>query len=346
MIKYTHPEMFYLFLPFIIIIILYLYKGRKLRIKLEGLGDNQLTKYLFNRVRFSRIRLKSGLKLLGIFFIILASTGPQIGMKLKELNRQGVDIIILIDTSFSMNATDVRPSRLDKAKYELGRMISQLNGDRVGLIAFAGSAHLHCPLTVDYSAAKLFLNMISTDLILNQGTDLSSAIQLALNHIQDKEDKYKLILLVSDGEDHQGEAIKIAKTARELGVIIHSMGVGTISGGPIPIIDKQGNRKEFKKNKNGQVVTSILNEYTLNEIASITRGKYVRVENQPNAILPILSEIQQMEKKDIKSHVFSEYEDRYQFFLLIGLLLFIIEYFISTRTLKEISWNGRFSRTS
>jgi Ca-activated chloride channel family protein len=344
MVRYTHPEMFYLFIPLTLVLIWYAYQGKKLRVGLETLGTASIKKFLFNRVKYSRIRLRSRLIILGIIFILLASVGPQIGMKLTELTREGVDIFILLDTSTSMNAMDVKPSRIEKAKYELGRLLNKLEGDRAGLIAFAGSAHLHCPLTEDYSASRLFLNMMDTDLITTQGTDLAAAIQLALDHVETDDEKFKVFVLVSDGEDHQGEAITLAKQAQELGIIIHTMGVGTSAGGPIPIFDNSGNRVEFKKNRIGQVVTSTLNETTLDEIARITGGIYIRVENQVNAIAPLLKEIDKMEKKELKSHVFSQYEDRYQVFLIIGLILFLAEFIIPTRTKKEMVWKGRFTR--
>ena len=344
MVRYTHPEMFYLFIPLTLVLIWYAYQGRKLRMGLEALGTSSIKKFLLNRVKHSSIRLRSRIIILGIIFILLASAGPQIGMKLTELTRQGVDIFILLDTSTSMNAADVKPSRMEKAKYELGRLLNNLEGDRAGLIAFAGSAHLHCPLTEDYSASRLFLKMMDTGLITTQGTDLAAAIQLALDHIEEDDEKFKVFLLVSDGEDHQGEAITLAEQARDLGIIIHTLGVGTPAGGPIPIYDDKGKRIEFKKNRSGQVVTSTLNESTLDEIARITGGIYIRVGNQVNAITPLLNEINQMEKRELKSHVFSQYEDRYQVFLIIGLLLFLAEFVIPTRTKNEMVWEGRFTR--
>ena len=346
MVRFTHPEMFYLFIPLTLVLIWYAYQGKKLRMDLESLGTLPVKKFLLNRVKHSSIRLRSRLIILGIIFILLASVGPQIGMKLTELTRQGVDIFILMDTSTSMNAIDVRPSRMEKAKYEMGRLLNNLEGDRVGLIAFAGSAHLHCPLTEDYSAAHLFMNMMDTGLITTQGTDLAAAILLALEHVKEEDKKFKVFVLVSDGEDHQGEAVSLAEQARDLGIIIHTLGVGTPAGGPIPIYNEKRNRQEFQKNNRGHVVTSMLNESTLDEIARITGGIYIRVENQVNAIAPLLKEIDQMEKRELKSHVFSQYEDRYQIFLIVGLLLFLVEFLIPTRTKKEMVWEGRFTRSS
>ena len=344
MVRYTHPEMFYLFIPLTLVLIWYAYQGRKLRMGLEGLGTAPVKKFLLNRVKHSSIRLRSRLIILGIIFILLASVGPQIGMKLTELTRQGVDIFILMDTSSSMNAEDVKPSRMEKAKYELGRLLNNLEGDRVGLIAFSGSAHLHCPLTEDYSASHLFLKMMNTGLITSQGTDLAAAIQLALEYVDEEDEKFKVFVLVSDGEDHQGEAVSLAKQTKDLGIIIHTLGVGTPAGAPIPIYNEKGNRQEFKKNNRGHVITSMLNESTLDEIARITGGIYIRVENQMNAIAPLLKEIEQMEKRELKSHVFSKYEDRYQIFLIVGLLLFLVEFLIPTRTEKEMVWEGRFTK--
>jgi Ca-activated chloride channel family protein len=343
MVRFTHPEMLYLFLPLLFILIWYSYKGYKIRKNLEGLGSPSIKKFLLNRLKFSKIRFRSKLIVLGIIFILLGSAGPQVGVKLTELKREGVDILILMDTSASMDAIDVKPSRIEKAKHELGKLLNQLKGNRAGIIAFAGSAHLHCPLTQDFSAVRLFLNMIKTDLIANQGTDLAGAMRLALENIKQEEEKYKLLIIVSDGEDHQGEALSLSELAKDRGIIIHTLGVGTPAGGPIPIYNDEGQRIDFKKNKSGSIVTTILNEVILDQIARTANGRYIRIENQVNAIAPLLKEIKQMEKKEIKSHSFSEYEDRYQIFLLIGLLLFIIEFIISTRTRKEIQWEGRFT---
>jgi len=270
--------------------------------------------------------------------------GPQIGTKLTQLNRKGVDVIIALDTSTSMDAIDVSPSRIEKAKHELSRFMNGLDGDRVGLIVFAGSAHLHCPLTSDYSAARLFLNSVDSKIIATQGTDMAAALELAMENIPEEDETYKVIVLVSDGEDHQGRVMKLVEDAKKRGIIIHTMGVGTATGGPIPILDVSGKRKDFKKDRNGNIVTSKLNGATLSDIAFKTGGKYIRVENQSNAIAPIIHEISEMESRELKSHVFSQYEDRFQVFLIIALLLFLAEFFISTRTKEEMVSECRFSK--
>jgi Ca-activated chloride channel family protein len=180
--------------------------------------------------------------------------------------------------------------------------------------------------------------------LATQGTDISSALQLALDHVETDEEKFKVIVLVSDGEDHEGKAIELAQYAKKQGIIVHTLGVGTLAGGPIPILDKHGNRIDFKKDRNGNVVTTTLNDGSLSEIARLTGGKYIRVENQNNAIGPLIEEISEMEKRELKSHVFSEYEDRYQVFALIALLLLLVEFITPTRTSKETKWEGKFAK--
>ena len=173
---------------------------------------------------------------------------------------------------------------------------------------------------------------------------MAVALELAMKNIPEEDETYKVIVLVSDGEDHQGRVMALAEDAKKRGIIVHTMGVGTATGGPIPILDENGKRKDFKKDIAGNIVTSKLNGATLNDIAFKTGGKYIRVENQSNAISPIIHEISEMENRELKSHIFSQYEDRFQIFLIIALILFLIEFFISTRTKEEMVWEGRFSK--
>ncbi|MBL7109233.1 MAG: VWA domain-containing protein, partial [Candidatus Marinimicrobia bacterium] len=242
MVRFTHPEMFWILIPFGIFLIWNYFQGKRTNKQIQSIGNKKIVNFLFNRAVFGRINLKYWLTILAVIFLILSAVGPQVGTKLTELKRKGVDVIIALDTSNSMNATDIKPSRIEKAKLELSRLINNLQGDRVGIIVFAGTSHLHCPLTSDYSAARLFLNMIDTDIVSAQGTDVSSAIELALKNIESEEEKFKVIILITDGEDHEGRAIELAKEAKKKNIVIHSVGVGTPSGGPIPILDDKGNR--------------------------------------------------------------------------------------------------------
>jgi Ca-activated chloride channel homolog len=344
MVQFEHPQLFSLFIFVGLFLIINYYFKKRDYIRFQNLANDHNRKFLFNRVQFGRIKLRTTLFILGTCFMILAAIGPQIGTKLTELKREGVDLIIALDISTSMDAVDVKPTRLEKAKYELSRLINSLNGDRVGLIVFAGTAHLHLPLTTDYAAARLFLQSITTELISTQGTDLSSALTLAMDQIIEDSEQYKVVVIVSDGEDHQGNIMDLTQEATNMDVMIHTLGIGTSAGGPIPILDEYGNRIEFKKDRNGNIVTTKLNDAVLNEIAYTSGGKYIRIENQANAIMPLLEEIDNMEKREIKAHVFSQYENRYRLFLLLAIICFLIEFFIPTRSSKELAWEGRFHR--
>jgi len=332
LIKYLNPYYFFLFFPLILIILINIFYSRN-QIK-KKLKSKNINNYIYSLFSFRKLRIKSWLLILACFFLIIASIGPQVGTRLTELKREGIDIFIVLDVSKSMNAIDVSPSRLEKAKYELNRLINNLKGDRIGIIVFSGSAHLHLPLTIDYSAAKLFLNSIDTDIISDQGTSLSSALDLALNQIKEDSEKYKVVVLVSDGEDHEGEALRIAETAFNRNILVYTVGVGTSKGGPIPIFNEFGERIDFKK-QNNKIITTTLNEQILNEISSKTKSKYYRIDNKANALAPLIKNLESLEKKELKTQVFTEYEHRYQIFLLLSLVCLVVEFLISTKNINK-----------
>jgi Ca-activated chloride channel family protein len=276
---------------------------------------------------------------LGLGFLILAAIGPKAGTKVVELKRQGVDVLFVLDTSTSMDATDVKPSRLEKSKYEVIRLIDGLQGDRVGMIVFAGTAHLHFPLTSDYAAARLFLNAVDTRLIQVQGTVIAEALDLAIRTFDAESKKYKSVVVLSDGEDHDGRALEIARKAAETGIIIHTVGIGSTSGAPIPIADGQ----EFKKDQSGRLVTSILNEPMLEELARVGSGTYTRVDNRSSGLGGLLDDILSMEKRTLKTHEFSQFEDRYQIFVLLALICFVIELFLPGGRLESPKVLSRYA---
>ena len=246
-------------------------EGRK---KSELFGtDNKLKERLLSKMDLYRLKWKQRLLFFSVLLLIFAASGPQIGIRLAPLDRKGVDLVFAIDVSTSMNAEDVKPSRLEKSKFEISQMIKQLKGDRVALIVFAGSSHMYLPLTTDYEAARLFLDQIDTNMIPTQGTALSSALQTGLSAFAEDDSKYKVLVLVTDGEDHEGQAISLAAQAAERGMIIHTVGVGTDSGSLIPIIDNQGIR-DYKRDGSGKLITSVLNETILQDIA-ICRKRFL-----------------------------------------------------------------------
>ena len=331
MIKYNFPIFVVLFLPLIILAILNVFYNNKNKFIYNNIKSASVKEYIFQNVIYNRIHIKSWLLIIGCFFMIVASIGPQIGTRLSEYKREGIDIFIALDVSESMNAQDVTPNRIEKAKYELNRLINSLDGDRIGIIVFAGTAHIHLPLTTDYSAAKLFLKSIDTKIVETPGTSLSSVMNLAIDQIQKDNEKYKAIILVSDGEDHEGEAIEIAKIASDRQILFYTVGVGTIKGSPIPILSETGKRINFKKNNDGKIVTTILNEQILNKISNITGAEYYRIDNKANALSPLIKNLDLLDKKELKTQVFTEYEHRYQIFLLLSLICLFVEFLLFTK---------------
>ncbi|MDZ7265076.1 MAG: VWA domain-containing protein, partial [candidate division KSB1 bacterium] len=244
--------------------------------------------------------------------------------------------------SLSMQAEDIKPNRLEKAKHMVSNLIDLFQGDRVGLIAFAGVPFVQCPLTLDYGAAKMFLEIMDTNLIPQPGTAIGAAIMKAMETFDQRERKHKVLILITDGEDHEGEPLKAAELAEKDGVVIHTVGIGSVQGVPIPLYNESGRNVGFKKDRDDQVVTSKLDEITLEKIALQTGGKYYRASGSESELKKLYEEISKMEKKELASLKFSQYEDRFQYLLIISLVLLVAEVFIPERRKVKEEWHGRF----
>ena len=332
MIEFRYPLILFFYAPALIIWLYWIINSRNKM--LLSTVDKSLRDRLLIKIDKKRLLHKDRFLYFSMLILIFSASGPQIGTRLAPLDRKGIDLVFAVDVSTSMNAEDVKPSRLEKAKFEISQMIRQLKGDRISLIVFAGSSHMYLPLTTDYEAARLFLDQIDTNMIPTQGTALSSALQTGLSAFTEDESKYKVLVLVTDGEDHEGQAIDLASKASDRGMIIHTVGVGTESGSLIPFIDKNGIR-EYKRDNTGRLVTSILNENILNEIANAGNGTYVRFDNKPANFRSIMNAIDSMEKRSLKSHIYSEYEDRFQSFAFISMGLMIAGMLLPTRKNKN-----------
>ena len=339
MIEFRFPFILYIYIPLFLVLLFWIYNSyKKPAFKKISIA---LRSRLFFNTSMKRVKIKDRFLFLSLFFLIFAASGPQIGVRLAPLDRKGIDLVFAIDVSTSMNSEDVKPSRLEKAKFEISQMIQQLKGDRVAIIVFAGSSHMYLPLTIDYEAARLFLDQIDTNMIPTQGTALSMALETGLSAFTEDDSKFKVLVLVTDGEDHEGKAIDLASKAAKRGMIIHTVGVGTQNGSLIPIIDKQGIRA-YKRDSKGKLITSILNEKILNDIASSGNGTYVRFDNKPANFKNITKAIDSMEKRILKSQIFSEYEDRYQSFAIISFALMFIGMMIPTKTKTHMKWKNKF----
>ena len=318
-----------LIVPLIFLVIAETYGGRKENVL--PLANAKVKKHNYSRFNYDNQKIKYALFVLGFFCLIISAAGPQFGTKVKEVERQGVDLVIAFDTSVSMDAQDIKPSRIEKAKFEISRLIQSLNGDRVSMIVFAGTSHLYLPLTTDYEAALLFLHAIDTKMIPNQGTSISSAMDKAIDIVSRDEDKYKVVLLVTDGEDHEGDAINLAKKASEIGIEIHTIGIGSNTGGLIPIVENDNGQIEYKRDNSGRLITSVLNKNILKEIANAGNGGFYHFTNDGQNYTHINKAIQSMEKRVINSHEYSEYDQRYQTLALVSLLFFLVSFIFPTR---------------
>jgi len=301
--------------------------GRKKRL-LSRFGDLPLLLRTAPYISFARQRTKALLLVASLVLAVMAAARLQFGTHLELLKREGIDLIVALDVSNSMLAQDMKPNRMEKAKQELRSIIDRLQGDRIGLIAFAGQAFVQCPLTLDYGAARILLTAMDNTSVSIQGTSIASAIAEADKAFEQREKKHKVLVLLTDGEDLAGGAEKAAEEARNNGVKVYTVGIGNPAGEPIPILDRTGNQVGFKKDENGQVIVSKLDEETLQKISLATGGKYYNASAGEMELDKIFEEIGRMEKKELEGTLVTKYDDRYQWPLLLALLFIVGEFFV------------------
>ncbi|MBX3165070.1 MAG: VWA domain-containing protein [Bacteroidetes bacterium] len=330
MFKFEHSEYFYAFLAIPIMLLLVLWYFVSRRKKLKRLGDETLVKELIPYSSRRKRILKVVLFVLGFSSLILALCNLQTGSKLTEVKREGADIIVCLDVSNSMLAQDLSPNRLTRAKYALEKMINMLEGDRLGLVIFAGEAYVQLPITTDYNAAKMFLSSINTNMLPVQGTNVEAAIEKASESFGSDEGKNRAIILITDGEDHSQEAIEAAEKAGRKNIMINTIGIGSENGVPIPLIEN-GIVKGYRKDREGQTVVTKLNSDLLKTIASKANGVYVQASQADLGLNAVLDKIGELDKAQLESKMYSDYEDQFQWFLGLALILFFIEFLISER---------------
>lgn len=336
MFKFANPEYLYLLALIPLLVVLHVVSNIRRRYKLKMYGDEELVLKLMPDVSESRPNIKFWLLFAAYALCCFLLARPQFGSKQETVTRKGVETVIALDISNSMLADDVMPNRLEKSKRIISNLVDQFKDDKVGLIVFAGDAFVQLPITSDYISAKVFLNTISPALITRQGTDIKTAIELATRSFTPNEGVGKAIIVITDGENHEGGAIEAAQAAAEKGYVIYVMGVGQPSGSPIPG-DRTG---EYRKDRNGNVVITRLNEEMCRNIAAAGKGAYFYVDNSNAAEKALQKEIDQLAKADVEKTVYTDYDEQFQIIAWMILIVLLLEIFICDSRnprLKKIS---------
>jgi len=333
MFRFAHIDYLFLLLILPFLCILFLVARYLKKKAIRSFGDLNIISQLMPDVSYSRPVIKFIFIIIALTGIIFAMAGPQFGSKLEEVKRKGVEIVIALDVSNSMMAEDIQPNRLERAKQAISKLVDRLSNDKIGLIVFAGDAYTQIPITTDYASAKMFLSSITTEIVPKQGTAIGSAINLGMKSFSPSDELNKALIIITDGENHEDDAVEAAKKATGKGIIVHTLGIGLPKGSPIPVKGKYG-QQNFKKDSKGNIVISKLNEIMLRKIASAGNGIYIRATNTRLGLNSLLDEINKMEKEEIESKVYSEYDEQFQYIIGIVLFFLFLEFILLERKNK------------
>ena len=316
----------------LIIPLLFVFYGaylRRRRRNIEKFGDVRMVGELMPKASTAKGWLKVSLLAAAWLFFVIGLCRPQLGARVKEHETNGVEVMIALDVSNSMLAEDYSPNRLERSKLAISRLVDKLQGDRIGLIVFAGQAFTQLPITADYVSAKIFLSSITTESVPIQGTALAEAITAAARGFSTQSDRSRAIVIITDGEDHEGDVIEAAKDVAEMGIRIYTIGVGSPQGKPIPV------NGELMKDSNGEIVVSRLDEGILQEIAGVSNGKYVRAGATEFGLNPIIDDIRQIDKQRFNSVVFEDFNEQYMYFFAIALFFLLLEFAVPQTKAKR-----------
>ncbi len=333
MFQFAHSQLLFLLLSIPLIVLFYWISNKRRKKLLADFGNIEIIEQLMPDRSKSRPFAKLIILLSALFFFIFGLAGPQFGTKLRETKRKGVEIIIALDVSNSMLAEDIQPNRLERAKQSISKLVDQLRNDKIGLIVFAGEAFTQLPITTDYVSAKMFLANITPNIISVQGTAIGSAINLATKSFTPEGKSDKAVIIITDGENHEDDAVGAATAAREKGIFVHTIGIGLPQGAPIPV-QSGSYQKNYLKDGEGNVVISKLDEVLLQQIATAGSGIYIRATNTQIGLNTIFEEISKMNKTEYKAKRYSEYEDQFQWPIAIAILLLVLELVVLERRTK------------
>lgn len=338
--RFENPQYLYWLLVIPVLVAVYVLIRLWNKKQFERFANVKLREYLVPMFSSARANTKFAIFIMIIALLIIGAANLQSGSKMEKVKREGIDLFFCVDISNSMNAEDIAPNRLERSKQAINKLISKLQGDRIGIIVFAGNAYVQLPITTDYSAAKMFLSTVNTDLIPTQGTEVGRAINLAIKSFGENEHN-KAIIIISDGEDHEnGDAVKAAQEAAKRGIKVYTIGMGLDEGAPIPLYNKYGKRTGYKKDKEGNIIITKLDDNMLRQIAEIGDGIYVRASNSNVGLDKIYDDISKVQTSEIESKVFTAYNDQFQWFVGAAIILFIIEILLSS---GKRGWESKFN---
>lgn len=333
--RFANPDFLYLLLLLPVLIFLFVINEIRKRRALQRLGDFNLVSSLLPELSKARPILKFVIEMLAFVFAVIMISRPQFGSKIEDVKKQGVEVIIALDVSNSMLAEDIQPDRLTRAKQAISRLVDNLENDKIGLVVFAGDAYTQIPVTTDYISAKMFLSTIGPNMVPKQGTAIGAAIDLGVRSFSPGEGKSKAMIIITDGENHEDDPVSMADEASKAGIVIHTIGIGSTEGVPVPQIIS--GKKEFLKDVDGNTVITKLDEEILKKIAVATGGNYVRASNSNIGLDEIFGEIRKMKKEELESTMYTEYNDQFQIFGAIVLFLLLIDFLIMDRKNRRLA---------
>ena len=333
--RFANPDFLYLLLLLPALILLYVLDSIRKKRAFQRLGDIKLVEQLAPELSKSRPIVKFLIQLLAFSSAIIMLARPQFGSKIEDVKKQGVEVIIALDVSNSMMAEDIQPNRLTRAKQAISHLVDNLDNDKIGLIVFAGDAYTQIPITTDYVSAKMFLSTIGPDMVPKQGTAIGAAINLGVRSFSPGEGKSKAMIIITDGENHEDNPVTSAEDAAKAGIIIHTIGIGSTEGVPVPVNNK--GKKDYLKDIDGNTVISKLDEDILKKIAISANGSYVRASNSNIGLDEIFSDIKKMKKQELESTMYTEYNDQFQVFAAITLFLLLIDFIVMDRKNRRLA---------
>jgi len=334
MFRIANPEYLYALLLIPALMIFYWYSRSQRKKALAQFGQKEILSVLMPNSSSARPAIKFAVLLLALASAIVGIARPQFGSQLKTVKREGIELIIALDVSKSMLAEDILPNRLEASKRSISQLVDKLNDDKIGMIVFAGEAYTQLPITSDYVSAKLFLNSISPEIVPTQGTAIGAAIELGIKSFSPQFVGSKVIIVITDGENHEDDAVGAASKAAEQGIVVHTLGMGLPKGALIP--DFSNGQKGYKKDSKGNTIVTKLDEQMLQKIAQAGKGLYIRANNSQVGLNALFNEVSKMEKTEMESQIYADYDEKFQYFIGLALFLILLDFLILERKNKYL----------